>query len=630
MTRDPFPMSSPEAKELADSVDGNKNLSTWNNMNTTSAEKGPSDAHVEEVEGNESLTTNSNKKNGDDDDIYSDIDKPEPDDEDAFLDRPLFEHRASFFGKLWYTFRRFMHKLYIRLYGDKLSPWEMLKTLSLAMTLFFMIGGYWLLRSLKDPVLTALCGVEMIPLAKMVSVFVVLAVVTIYNKLLDSSIPRHKLFYIFGTFYFCCFTAIALLLKHPTIGLPNEQVDPTRILGWISYCSIESFGSVMVSLFWSFANSSFSLETAKASYGIMVATAQVGSILGPTVVQQFSETRGVAWCYLVGALCMLLLQGTMYAYISVYGVGIPATSGSKPKAGILEGLTLFYEHNYVKGIFAISCLFMVEVTIVDYTMKVLAHDYFTQESPCQEGMTCWQDNGNHGMSEEATAGFATFMGVFGQATNTLSFLLSLLGTSAVIRYLGLRLTLLLFPTLCLVVIICVRLRPTLYVVFGAMIMLKACSYALNNPTKEMLYQPTSAGVKYKAKSWIDIFGARGSKALGSVVTHAFSDSASHLVANGSLVGMAVATFLIWNAKYMGQKFDEYTESGFIVGEEEQDDKGDPLLEDDIQMAQVQNDDSQDGTSCAVPDDDEEIGPEEEGQSSDEGERKQAAAQVTMV
>ena len=43
------------------------------------------------------------------------------------------------------------------------------------------------------------------------------------------------------------------MLNHPTIGLANQTEDPSRILGWVSYCGIESFGSVMVSLFWSFA-----------------------------------------------------------------------------------------------------------------------------------------------------------------------------------------------------------------------------------------------------------------------------------------------------------------------------------------------------------------------------------------
>ena len=392
----------------------------------------------------------------------------------------------------------------------------------------------------------------------------------------------------------------------------------------------------MVSLFWSFANSTFSLETAKASYGVMVAFAQVGSILGPTVVNMYGAKWGPARCYLVGAVCMMLLQCSMYTYIRIYGAEqriVSSAPSKKKKAGILEGLQLFWDYNYVKGIFAISCLFMVEVTIVDFTMKMLAKDYFTTLHPCDASMSCWDDKtGDHGMSQDATAGFATFMGLFGQATNTLSLLLSLFGTSAVIRFLGLRLTLLLFPTLCLLVIIFVRFRPTLYVVFAAMMLLKANSYALNNPTKEMLYQPTSSAVKYKAKSWIDIFGARGSKALGSVVTNAFSDSAANLVSNGSLVGMAVASFLIWNARFMGKSFDEYMASGYIVGDE--DDGAEIVDGEDIQLAVVQNDEKD--TSCAIVDD-EEVGDEgdddeeeEEGDEEDDEDETKSEARISQV
>jgi len=130
-----------------------------------------------------------------------------------------------------------------------------------------------------------------------------------------------------------------------------------------------------------------------------------------------------------------------------------------------------------------------------------------------------------------------------------------------------------------------------------MIMLKANSYALNNPTKEILYQPTSSSVRYKAKSWIDIFGARGSKALGSLVTNAFSHSAEVLVANGSLVGMCVASFLIWNARFMGKRFDEYSESGYIVGEEDNPENQ------NLEMAVNQVDAEE--TSCAIEDEDDE-------------------------
>lgn len=626
--RDPFPMSSKQASSLAASVGGSGDTDQdWHSMNTTTAVNAPDSntANASSLaEDRSSLVSSSKKSKSKTDDIYQDqdVDSDEEDQDDEFLDTPLSALRGSRYERNKQRIKRNLMKIYTRLYGNQLPPEEMLRTLCLASTLFFMIGGYWLLRSLKDPVLTAICGISVIPKAKMLSVFVVLGVVTIYNRLLDTDIPRHKLFYVFGSFYFCLFLLISILLMHPTLGLANQQQSPSRLLGWISYCSIESFGSVMVSLFWSFANSNFSLETAKASYGVMVATAQVGSIIGPTFVNQFGAIWGPARCYMVGALCMLLLQGTMYSYIRIYGVhernGAPQEKKKKEAAGVLEGLTLFWNYNYVKGIFAISCLFMVEVTIVDYTMKMLAKEYFTGLHPCEEKMSCWNaDTGDHGMSLDATAGFTTFMGLFGQATNTLSFLLSLLGTSAVIRYLGLRLTLLLFPTLCLGVIIFVRLRPTLYVVFAAMMLLKACSYALNNPTKEMLYQPTSSAVKYKAKSWIDIFGARGSKALGSVVTNAFSDSARNLVANGSLVGMAVASFLIWNANFMGKKFDEYMATGYIVGGS---DESELVEGDDVQMAMVQNENRD--TSCAIVDDEEEGGEADDEDEDDDEEEEE--------
>lgn len=710
---DPFPMRSAEAQALAASVqssaddtdDQNHDAagSSWHKMGTSVSQSLPKKMKRGIDSNKEALVKGKKKKmkgrkgkgktapSGGEESIYDqdDLDEvqghnddddeesgdDENDDGDDFIDVPLRDNdnirmlRPEDVSDLprpvgalvlclqscYFSTRRAAKRVHRSVYGDTF-PWDdFVRTMVLSSTLFVMIGGYWLLRSLKDAVLTALCGVESIPKAKMLSVFVVLGVVAVYNHLLDekSGFRKEQLFYVFGTFYGVLFMGIAYLLKHPTIGLPNQAEDPTRILGWVSYCGIESFGSVMVSLFWSFANSNFNLKQAKRSYGVMVATAQLGSILGPTFVNRYGHSLGIPTCYMVGAGCMITLQFTMWTYVKMFGVAEEAPKAVDEgkedpkkgnKAGILEGIHLFVEHNYVKGIFAISCLFMVEVTIVDYTMKVLAREHFSEEFPCLpvdettgEAMACWDANTNSavGMSTEAIKSFTTFMGLFGQATNGLSFFLSFFGTSAIIRYLGLRTTLLLFPSICLIVIITVRMYPTLNVVFAAMMILKANSYALNNPTKEMLYQPTSSNVKYKAKSWIDIFGARGSKALGSVVTNAFSTSAGELIDKGSIVGMCVASFLIWNARFMGKKFEEYTESGYIVGEANDDDDADNDAggysevngggkSTNIEMASRQNDESE--TSCAFYDDDE-IGEEEEGQSMSGEDEKHLVATV---
>lgn len=52
----------------------------------------------------------------------------------------------------------------------------------------------------------------------------------IYNKLVDC-FRKHELFYIIGAFYFALFSAVAVLLAHPIIGMQNEDRNPNRIIG---------------------------------------------------------------------------------------------------------------------------------------------------------------------------------------------------------------------------------------------------------------------------------------------------------------------------------------------------------------------------------------------------------------
>ncbi|CAB1118901.1 unnamed protein product [Ectocarpus sp. CCAP 1310/34] len=139
-------------------------------------------------------------------------------------------------------------------------------------------------------------------------------------------------------------------------------------------------------------------------------------------------------------------------------------------AGVLEGFQLFLKYDYIKGIFAMSCLFMVEVTILDYTMKKLANDEFAALYP--------------GDQESATRAFVAFTGMFGQ------------------------------------------------VVFLALILLKGFSYSLNNPCKEILYQPTNSAVKFKSKaasqSTIHI--------TVPVVDHGLLRKFDHLMETGEVIG----------------------------------------------------------------------------------------------
>lgn len=68
-----------------------------------------------------------------------------------------------------------------------------------------------------------------------------------------------------------------------SVILVKPQNNTAFPAGWVSYCAIESFGSICVSLFWAFVNSSMNVEGAKSAYGLIIAGANLGSIMGPTI-----------------------------------------------------------------------------------------------------------------------------------------------------------------------------------------------------------------------------------------------------------------------------------------------------------------------------------------------------------
>jgi len=57
------------------------------------------------------------------------------------------------------------------------------------------------------------------------------------------------------------------------------------------------------------------------------------------------------------------------------------------------------------------------------------------------------------------------------------------------------------------------------------------------------------------------------QALGSVVTNFYADSAPMLLSNGMVISMGLSGVLLYASNWIGTKFDEFMESGHIVGSE---------------------------------------------------------------
>ncbi len=71
------------------------------------------------------------------------------------------------------------------------------------------------------------------------------------------------------------------------------------------------------------------------------------------------------------------------------------------------------------------------------------------------------------------------------------------------------------PILILVAIILIWTYPVLTTAFWIMVFAKAVNYALNQQSLKHLYIPITKETRYKAVGWIDGFGGRSSKSIGS-------------------------------------------------------------------------------------------------------------------
>ena len=410
-------------------------------------------------------------------------------------------------------------------WGD-LSREEFKKFGLLSAIFFFIIGTYWLMRSLKDAIFLKTVGRTYLPYAKMVSLISIVVLVLVYGKLVDW-FEKHNLVYLLSSVYAVIYFIIAFMAFHPHIGLTNTVTNKYRLFGWFTYCIIESAGTIITALFWSFVASVVDTKIAKKGYPIIVTGAQLGSVIGAFLAMRASWF-GIENLIVISGFSILVVPFIVKLFISLHPRAATETGEQHAPTGPIEGLKLLLSRRYLMGILVLSTVYEVIGEIINFRMKFLADE--TYHSATQ---------------------VAEFMGMFGVATNLLSFVFALIGTSFLIRRFGLTFCLVAYPLTIACVIAYTWAFHSLWILLTGMMMLKGLSYALNNPCKEIMYIPTSKDMKFKAKSWVEGFGGRTAKGLGASVA-AFFPVISQLALYGSLISFGIIGLWVPIALYVGR------------------------------------------------------------------------------
>ncbi len=422
---------------------------------------------------------------------------------------------------------------------------EVTKFSILSICFGLIVGTYWSLRVTKEAIFFDLVGKEYLPRAKMLTPFILFAALYILGFFVDR-VRRHRLFAIVCSAYGFVFATIAILMK---MGLPEMDHSlinwiPGRAVGWAYFWAVESLGGVIVgAVFWAFVASTTRTESAKRGYPLVFLAAQIGNFLGPAFVAAYSVALGNENIILFLTAILMIIPVIIEFYMQVVPAHLHESDDSgmkKKKTGAMEGLRLIVTKPFLIGVAVVSTIYEVVGTIIDYQFKVTANGVYVKEE------------------------YAAFMGIFAMCSATVGILFALGGTNFFIKNFGVRFSLLGYPGLLGIAVVLLWFKPSLSGFFLAMIAVKALSYALNNPVKELLYLPTSKDVKMKAKGFIDGFGSKGSKAIGSIITDQIGKDMAMLLGVGSLISLGIIAGWMLVALAVGTKYDSLVKNKEIL------------------------------------------------------------------
>ncbi|MBN2479829.1 MAG: hypothetical protein JXA94_06340 [Parachlamydiales bacterium] len=409
---------------------------------------------------------------------------------------------------------------------------EFKKFIRLGLIFILIIGVYWTLRPLKDSIFILLVGKYQLPFAKTISVLTLLPLVMFYTKLLEKT-SREKMLHILPLFYGITILAFSVLMffiqpKVKDIALQSSIYNiAIKGLGYLWYLFVESFGSLVVALFWAYTADTTEPTSAKKGFPLIYAFGQLGGIIFPFGIGGLPYRLGNQTDFLsmaiLGILTLLIIPLFRYflkatpkkLLISFHGENETAIE-KKQEPGFLEGLKLVLKHRYLLGIFAVNFIYEVVVTIFDFNFKLAAGTQYTGVA------------------------LSNYLSIYGSSVNVVSLSCLLLGISNITRFLGIGAALALMPIIVGSALFGFLTIDSLTFLFILMVGSKAINYALNGPALKQLYVPTTPDVKFKAQAWIETFGSRSSKQGGSLFNMLLSPLQS---AFGNVIGKSYYLYI---------------------------------------------------------------------------------------
>ena len=346
---------------------------------------------------------------------------------------------------------------------------------------FLIITAYYHLKPASRSLFIEYLGADRLPYVWIGTALILLLAMPVYQRLVAHR-PRETV--VIGT----CLGFTGLLgLFWILLLRPGAAVAASF------YIFVDILSVVMVEQFWSLANSLYTTADGRRWYGVIGTGGLVGGVTGGAMA------AGLIRLTPLDTTDLLLVAATIVVAISLLTVwmgrlGLYRSGAKNPSphdpAG---GWRVLVGSRYLLLIAALLLLAQMAQPVVEFQFLKAVEAVYTE----REARTVW------------LSGFFSILGLVSIAVN--------LGLTPLIHRLRGAIAGLLVQPLALGLTAGVFLaHPTLMVAAVMKISDRGLSYSINRASKELLYIPIDPVLIYQAKAWIDMFGYRLFKVVGSL------------------------------------------------------------------------------------------------------------------
>lgn len=372
---------------------------------------------------------------------------------------------------------------------------EAITALMLALNIFLILVAYYLIKPVREAlILAGDHGAEIKSYASAGQAMLLLLAVPLYSWL-ASRYPRRQLINRVTLFFAACLGAFYLLAAS---GAP---------LGVIFFLWVGIFNLMVPAQFWAFANDLYTPEAGKRLFVIVAFGASAGAVAGSYLATELIEVTGVFQLMLISAGVLIFSLLLTNLVDSREQNKLTEKGGHAVKEKPLDkrgGFSLVFQNRYLLLIAMLMLILNWVNATGEYMLGRAVHDAAVESVGPGAGGTAIQDY------------IGSFYARFYTVVNITGLLLQLFVVSRILKYLGVRIAILILPVIAMGGYLVAAIFPVLAMIRYAKIAENAADYSLQNTVQQVLFLPTTRDEKYKAKQAIDTFFWRGGDVLSAV------------------------------------------------------------------------------------------------------------------